>query len=239
MTRFRGKAGWLLALAAVLIATFLSPVLVLTLGRILHEDWVTVGNIGQTYGFASATLSGLALLAVAYSLIFQQHESRTVRIENQRALHSELLRMAIEDPSLIGVIMIDPAENMELKRRHLYANLLVQSTRMSYVHSRVLDDETVRSEISYFFQGAVGRAYWQKRRDEFRKEAVTPRDARFFELLDQSYARAVRSGPPLPYPKSDLHVARRAKISSFAAGLGAGAAACLAAARMKSRHRRR
>jgi hypothetical protein len=57
----------------------------------------------------------------------------------------------------MGVILIDPAEDMELKRRHLFTNLLVQSMRTSYLHSKALSDDAIRGEISYAFKGVAAR----------------------------------------------------------------------------------
>lgn len=157
LARFSGKTGWLLAVSGVFVGTILSPVLLLGIDHLFHANWVTVSNIGQTYGFASAILSGLALLAVAYSLIIQQRESTVARIENQRILHTELIKMAIEDPSLMGVVLVDPAENIEVKRRRLFTNLFIQSMRISYAHSGVLSADAVRSEIDYAFRGVAAR----------------------------------------------------------------------------------
>jgi hypothetical protein len=91
LAHFKEKAGWILAVSGIFIGTLLSPALLLGIDHILHTNWVTVSSIGQTYGFASAALSGLALLAVAYSLIIQQRESKAARAQNQRVLHTELL----------------------------------------------------------------------------------------------------------------------------------------------------
>jgi hypothetical protein len=201
VTLFKERARWLLAISGIFVGTLASPVLLFGISRIFHEEWITVANIGQTYGFASAALSGLALLAVAYSLIIQQNESRVMRAENQRMLHTELLRMGIEDPSLIGVVLIDPSESVELKRRRLYANLIIQSMKISYTHSRVLNDESIREEAGYMFGGIVGRTYWERRREAFREDAASPRERAFFEILDEAYARSLQGGPPLSYPK--------------------------------------
>ena len=112
---------WPAAISGIIVGTLVSPVLLFGISRIFRGNWVAVGNIGQAYGFASAILSRLALLAVGYSLIVQQRESRVVRIENQRVQHTELLRMGIEDPTLIGVALVDPSQSIEHKRRQLYA----------------------------------------------------------------------------------------------------------------------
>jgi hypothetical protein len=141
------RTGWIIAVSGILVGTFfLSPVMLFALGRAIHENWVTASNIRQAYGFASAVLSGLALLAVAYSLIAQQHDSRLTRIENQRALHTELLRMAIDDPSLIGVLMTGPSRNLDSKRRFLYVDLIYQAMRADYVNSRIFNDDETRNE---------------------------------------------------------------------------------------------
>jgi hypothetical protein len=69
-----------IAIISALGSVALSPALMVRFGHGGTQDstteWERLGNIGQTYGAASAMLSVLALIGVTVSLILQARESR-------------------------------------------------------------------------------------------------------------------------------------------------------------------
>ncbi|MGW0502938.1 DUF6082 family protein [Micromonospora sp. NPDC003241] len=85
----------LLAVLAILAAVLLSPAGLLWIGERPGYDWSLLGNVGEAYGAASAILAGLALMGVAISLIIQAREAKAAREQALRALHTDLLKMAI------------------------------------------------------------------------------------------------------------------------------------------------
>ena len=85
---------------AVVVLILLSPLLLRQLGRIGGVDWIRLSYIGQTYGAASATLSALAVAGVAISLFLQARQARATNIQMIRDYQRELLKMALENPSL-------------------------------------------------------------------------------------------------------------------------------------------
>jgi ABC-type sulfate transport system permease subunit len=74
----------------------LSPAVIGHVSNTSDAQWQRLSNIGQTYGAASAMLSVLALIGVAISLILQSRETRAAREQARRALHFELLKMAMD-----------------------------------------------------------------------------------------------------------------------------------------------
>jgi hypothetical protein len=207
MRGVKAGIGLSLAIMVVIILTLTSPLALVAINSIYRTDWAMIGNLGQAYGFASAALSGLAFLAVAYSIRIQQRDSRAFRREAHRPIHMELLRMAIEDPSLAGVTRPDPSESLESKRRYLYANLYVQFWRVNFAHTRVMNESDVKGEAQNLFSGEAGREYWKRSRAGwliYERPGATARERRFIELLDHVYEESVRHGPAFPYPGTEI-----------------------------------
>lgn len=92
----------LLLIALAALALVLASPLALTVFEdgAADRDWRRLSEIGQTYGAVSALLSTLALGGVLVSLLLQRQAARLEREQAQRALHVELMRMAIENPDL-------------------------------------------------------------------------------------------------------------------------------------------
>src|SRR5438045_9631717 len=68
-------------LAAVLLSAILfSPLFLRRVAEVRGVNWNLLGNIGQTYGAASAILSAVALLGIAVSLVLQRRQARAERI---------------------------------------------------------------------------------------------------------------------------------------------------------------
>jgi len=126
--RGRKLARWVagvLGLLALLLLLLASPLALLAI-QDSTDQWELLGWIGQSYGWTSAALSGIAFLGIAASLILQSREATANREQNERNLHQSLLRLAMEDPLYMEVWM--PAglkENHDWQRQHMYVNLVL------------------------------------------------------------------------------------------------------------------
>ncbi|WP_444950079.1 DUF6082 family protein [Micromonospora ureilytica] len=80
----------LVAVLAMLAAVLFSPAVLLWIGRRPGYDWPLLGNVGETYGAASAILAALALIGVVSSLVLQSREAKAAREQAKRALHTDL-----------------------------------------------------------------------------------------------------------------------------------------------------
>jgi thiosulfate reductase cytochrome b subunit len=95
----------LLALAVITTSVILSPLSLGVLRRNLgNVNWGRLGHIAQTYGAVSAIIAAIALVGVVVSLIIQSREAKAARTNSLRALHVELLKMAMDDPAYNGVL---------------------------------------------------------------------------------------------------------------------------------------
>ncbi|MFI5835011.1 DUF6082 family protein [Micromonospora sp. NPDC051300] len=185
----------LLAVLAVLVAVLLTPLGLLWIGDRPGYDWPLLGNVGQAYGAASAILAALALIGVVVSLIVQAREAKAAREQALRALHTDLLKMAIDAPDLLECWgPIEESTDLAWFRRHVYSNLIVthwqlmwEVDTLSEAHLEVLADQ--------FFKGVSGRRFWAEARGPRMKAETSRRARRFTSVMDRRYQRAVAAGP--------------------------------------------
>jgi uncharacterized membrane protein len=175
----------------------LSP---LGLAGIAHfrGDWAQLSNIGQTYGAVSAVLSALALGGILASLLYQARDSRNSHEQMTRTFQFELVKMELEDPSLIAATGapwgVDIPCDAASLREFLYVQLWV-SYMAGIFATRELSASTARQWATLeLFHGMAGRTYWA---------AVGARQIanskgrynQFFRLLDDEYKKAISSRP--------------------------------------------
>ncbi|MEU8287949.1 DUF6082 family protein [Micromonospora sp. NPDC048905] len=233
----------LLAVLAMLAAVLLSPAVLLWIGKRPGYDWPLLGNVGQTYGAASAILAALALIGVASSLVLQSREAKAAREQAVRALHTDLLKMAIDDPALLECWgPIEDATDLEWFRKHVYANLIVTHWQsmwevdvLSAPHLEVLADQ--------FFKGQVGRRFWAEARGPRRKAETSRRARRFTAIVDRRYLLAVAAGPAVNEPATAVpnagpesksrREAGKGRAAVLAVGVVLGAAAFIAGRRRR------
>ncbi|MEU8271935.1 DUF6082 family protein [Sphaerisporangium sp. NPDC049002] len=183
-------AGFFVVVASpVIIDEFSSP------ERIGVLDWVRLSNIGQTYGAVAAIFSALALIAVTVSLVIQAGEAKSNRLQAVRGHHSDLLRMAIDDPALYMPFLGLPDEmEADIARRHVYAVLQMNYFRMAY-ESRIVSEGSLRGELlAEAFQVPFMRDWWRGARSAWKLGTRgTIRQRRFFKIVDGEYAKALAS----------------------------------------------
>src|SRR5215469_10209706 len=88
----------LLAGLIVLALVAASPLALRSLGSLRDWNWLRLSYIGQTYGAASALLTGLALIGVAGSIIIQARAVNAGRDQSSREHHMHLIEMGLKDP---------------------------------------------------------------------------------------------------------------------------------------------
>ncbi|MFF0717470.1 DUF6082 family protein [Verrucosispora sp. NA02020] len=186
----------LLAVLAILAAVLLSPAGLLWIGERPGYDWSLLGNVGEAYGAASAILAGLALMGVAISLIIQAREAKAAREQALRALHTDLLKMAIDDPGLLECWgPIEQSTDLEWFRKHVYTNLIVSHWQLMW-EVDLLSEDHLEVLADQFFKGMAGRRFWAEARGPRMKAETSRRARRFTLIVDRSYQAAVTAGPP-------------------------------------------
>jgi len=222
-------------------------------------DWTQLSLIGQTYGAASALLAVIALLGVAVSLLMQAREARASRQYTLRSIHTELLRMAMDDPlyrRAWGPFFA--SDDHDAQREFMYVNLIIANYQMSY-ELKTYSERLLRDSAYHLLSGEAGQRFWAAGRERRLHTSSSRRERRFHQILDEEYQRALRSpatapraepANPSPDPPSDAprdlhsrasnaHPTRPARGARWLIAVAAGAAGAVAILRALGRARAR
>jgi len=191
-------ASTLVAVAVFVLAlVILSPLALEQLSSLHGVHWPQLSNIGQTYGAASALLTGLALIGVVGSMVFQIRAIRVSREQAAREQHAHLIEMALTDPIYQRAWggMHDFYDSTDMYRQHGYINLIVSFWQNDYLLGG-FSEHALRGVLSSFFRGEAGRNFWADTRDLRLQESEGRRDRRFCQIVEEEYRKAVATGPP-------------------------------------------
>jgi uncharacterized membrane protein len=191
-----------IGLVAIVGLVILSP---FALAGIAHfrSDWAQLSNIGQTYGAISAILSALALGGILVSLLYQARDSRIAHEQMTRTFQFELIKLELEDPSLMAATGapwgVDIPLDSNSLREFLYVQMWVSYMAGTYVTGDI-SASTVRQVAALeIFGGRAGRTYWAAV-GQRQLANSKGRYNNFFRLLDEEYKRALSSGAPVARP---------------------------------------
>ncbi|MGH4019136.1 MAG: DUF6082 family protein [Pseudonocardiaceae bacterium] len=191
---------------AVVAASLVVPVILL-----LHVDDKTLNRwsqIGQALSPMGVFFSGIAFIGIAVTLFIQrrelQNQSEELGITREeqmrssevvmRQLHTDIIKMAIEDPDLLGVWPHISPGVAETKRDH-YCNLILNLQKVAY-ETHTIEVEELRSALQYLMASRDMYLFWEKTRAA--RIAVTGGDEAedfFTSEVDRAF-KEVR--PPLP-----------------------------------------
>ena len=188
------------ALIAIGGLVILSPFALVELAHFRH-DWLQLSNIGQTYGAVSALLSSLALAGVIVSLLFQARDNQNAREQTTRTLHLELIRMELNDPSLMTAVGAPwglnlPAESGPI-REYLYVQMWVSFWAGNYTIGEMSDSTVRQLGARELFRSKAGRSYWAMI-GEVQVANSSGRRNRFFRL--RGVQKVISDGLPIVEP---------------------------------------
>jgi len=185
-----------------------SPIALSRLSNVKNVDWSKLSLVGQTYGAVSAVIASLALVAVAISILLTVRQGAAARDQQLRSLHLELLQISLQTQSLLDTWgPVGALTNRDDRAKHLYANLIVSHWQTEY-EIRAISETELRSISRSFFEGSVGREFWNSAKTVRAKTSTTRRSIRFHEILAEEFALATggsssTSGPP-PSPMQPM-----------------------------------
>ncbi|GAA0969240.1 hypothetical protein GCM10009555_015960 [Acrocarpospora macrocephala] len=159
-----------------------------------------LSNIGQTYGAASALVSVLALVGVAFSLIVQSREAKATREQAMRALHADLIKMAMDDPlyrACWGAFFT--SEDEDNQRAHMYVNMIVNHWLLMW-ELRSITEPHLRAVARTVIEGPIGRKFWEDVRDLRIASAGTRREREFNRIIDSEYVGMAEITPAVQRP---------------------------------------
>lgn len=186
--------------AGILSLILVSPLFLREITHVKGVDWQRLSDAGQTYGAASALLSGIALIGVAATLLVQTRQDKVERIRIVRERHVELARMTASDPQVYGPIVgvnVKSQADADNYRAHVMVTLWMNYARMGY-QMDVLSERSLRGELfAEMFQSEVTRDWWKSVREHWLNNPVPERRARrFSKMINEEYLKAIASGPP-------------------------------------------
>jgi hypothetical protein len=173
-----------------------SPLLLVGLLH-LRYNWSKLSNIGQTYGAVSALLSSLALAGVVVSLLFQSRDGQTAREQASRTLQHELIKMELEDPSLMTAmgapwgLPLEPDSGVI--REFLFIQMWVSFLAGNYVIGESSTLNVRGFAADELFRSRSGRLYWELV-GQGQLASSSGRRNRFFRLINEEYAKVIASG---------------------------------------------
>ena len=180
--------------AALIIA---SPLAMNQLNSHWGLPWGDLSLIGQTYGAVSALITGLALLGVAGSMVFQARAIKVSRAQASRDHHEGLIELALEDPVYQRCWGSDPAADptRDGYRQRVYLNLVVSHWEQDYVLGG-FREYALRDAFAWLFRGEAGRTFWAETRDVRPQMSESRRARKFCRIAEEEYQKAIASGPP-------------------------------------------
>ncbi|MGI5194373.1 DUF6082 family protein [Streptomyces sp. CA-288835] len=175
-------------------------------------------DLGDYFGAASAVFSGLALLLLVTTLLFQQRELQLQRKElslqrdelaasraelrrsaaaDMRSLHVQLTHMSMDDPSLAEVWNDYPGQSHSVIRQHLFANLTFSHYVLVYGWGGITEAELLIHARS-LVQSPAFRRYWSASRAAKASLPPDSDEARLFRIFERAINEATTGGTPPP-----------------------------------------
>lgn len=187
----------LLAGAGVLVFVAASPLALKSLSTHRGLNWIQLSYVGQTYGAASALLTGLALIGVAGSIILQARAVNASREQSSREHHAHLIEMSFKDPVYQQAWARDPSLfTSDAFRQRGYLNLIVSYWQRDYRFNGIAE-HSLRGSLAALLRGEAARLWWADTGDIRRASADNRRDKRCCRIVDEEFRKAVSSGPPI------------------------------------------
>jgi hypothetical protein len=139
----------------------------------------------------SIALAVVALVAAAASLTLQARDHFVSRHQGIRSAQLELVRMAIDDPTLY--LGYEPPEEERVHFRHRgFVNLFIKYFELGFLTGTLREAE-VQHQIRRLFASDGPRMLWPEVRTTWRVEATTRRRKKFVKLVENEFRRAGHS----------------------------------------------
>jgi Family of unknown function (DUF6082) len=161
-------------------------------------DWPLASTAGQAYGGISAVLAGVALLAVAVSLIYQARQTKVGQLQAVHSMQLELVALAYDNPDLMAGWTSGSGTSYAEWRKNTYLNLIFRYLRMDYELGN-LSDKGLQRNMRNRFKSILGRTYWSEAKSAWEIASDNRRRRRFYEITETAFKESL-SEPPEPTP---------------------------------------
>ncbi|MFL6075814.1 MAG: DUF6082 family protein [Mycobacteriales bacterium] len=191
---------------AIIASTVVPTVALVEADRAALNRWAL---IGQALAPVSVLYSGLALFTIVVTILLQrrdlqnQREELALALDEQRrsseialrALHVDLIKMALDDDELAEVWPPLAAGERETRKDH-YCNLILNLQKTAFEASTIEEDE-LRGALDYLMRSPDMYAFWTRARStRVRITEGDPGEDYFTALVDNAYEAATNPRPP-------------------------------------------
>jgi Family of unknown function (DUF6082) len=189
--------GAIAAICLLLVIIAVSPFALRAVSGVPGIDWLLLSDVGQTYGAASAILSGIALVGVSASLAAQVRQVRADRIRAVREQHAELLRLTMTEPDDYAPVLVEQQVLDAFRgdpRQFFFTTMYINYLRFGY-EMNVFTEENVQDEMRAGFTSKPLLRNWWNVVTPWWEDALvsgTRKQRRFARLLHDAAA----STPP-------------------------------------------
>ena len=172
----------------------------------------------RSWRAVSIAVSVLALIGIGASLIIQAREARMAREHASRSTHTELLRMAMENP-LYRACWGPYGSAMDEKQfqQFIYTNLIMSFWEGNFEVGGI-DETHLRAIASTMFAASPGRRFWADMRELRMATAKTRRARRFHATVEAEYQKSILAGAPVDARMSTSMAAVLRKMADFLDG---------------------
>lgn len=158
-------------------------------------------GVETTLSVIATMISSIALIGVAAGLILQSRQLHANRLQVEREIHLEIIKLAIENPALDASIYEREYAEADIPKAS-YINLLMHNWQTSYA-LRTVNDEAVALEARYLFKSEFARKWWKQSGFFFDAEAGTRNEKKFYQIVDATF-RSVEQSLQAAIPPVDL-----------------------------------
>lgn len=135
----------------------------------------------------STLISSIALVGVALSLLLQGRQLRASRIQAARASQVELMKFAIDNPTMVNGL--DGAEDIEGFVKGVVRNWYFTYLSMSY-DNRTISKSSLRRVASVALADETTCKWWAESGHTLNEVATSRREKEFFTIVDGEFQRA-------------------------------------------------
>jgi hypothetical protein len=131
----------------------------------------------------STLISSIALVGVAISLYLQGRQLRSAQVQSTAASHIELLKFAIEHPTLAGELAGN--DDPDDLAKQVALNWHISYLQMAY-SNKSITDQYLRSLAKYLLSTNYARSWWAGPGQSY-GNAATRSDRRFFAIFNEEF----------------------------------------------------
>jgi hypothetical protein len=145
-----------------------------------------------TIAIISELISSIAPVGVAITLLLESRQLRTSQIQAARTLDGELIRLAVDYPSIAEVVGLRVSSDDYPK--YAFLNLLLESWEMGY-QLQTMPAKAVQGHARTMFNSEYARSWWPAVRKVWDDSAATKREKEFVALVDGEFGAATSHEP--------------------------------------------